>query len=492
MRHPNPLLLFAIASGAAGCLDFDQFLGHDGSGAAPADFARLATDASAPATDDLASPDLAALGDLQTPPDFAPDLDLADFALPLDSAPPPDFAAPDFALSPDFASIDFAAPDLVMPPDLQAPDGSAPALFASPLFSDTGCTANDVVIADWNGDKIPDVAIIGGTLQGQQVGGAVVFVNDGTGKLTQTALLPAGMNAGTVAAADWNGDQITDLAVGCGFPGTVTFFFGAGDGKGWNGPGPFMPRASSFVRALAAGDFNKDGKPDLAVSLSIEPGPGELIAVLPGNGNGTFAQTVFTNVSASQSHLIAANLDGDNALDLATSAIGAQAFGTLLGNGNGTFQPVTLYQVAGTEPGGVAVADLNGDNALDLVAVYNVNMQGTVLPLINTGNGTLKATMPITTPSHTSRAIAAADFDLDGLPDVVIGSDASDQLNAGNILLLSGAGGGRLSPATATTINVKTRALAAADLNGDGKSDLVVAYGDVGTGGVLVLLNQKH
>ena len=118
-----------------------------------------------------------------------------------------------------------------------------------------------------------------------------------------------------------------------------------------------------------AGDFNGDGRPDLAVA---NYGSND-VSVLLGNGDGTFQPQVTYAVGSSPVALVAGDFNGDGRPDLAVANYGANDVSVLLGNGDGTFQPQVTYAV-GSSPTALVAGDFNGDGRTDL-AVANLDSQ---------------------------------------------------------------------------------------------------------------------
>jgi hypothetical protein len=216
--------------------------------------------------------------------------------------------------------------------------------------------------------------------------------------------------------------------------------------------------------SVVVGDLNNDGKPDVAVGASAG------IYILLGNGDGTFQtplqfslpqQPSSVDFNFASRHLVVADFNGDGKLDLAegNSAV------VLLGNGDGTFQAPVSYGV----PGPLAVGDLNGDGRPDL-AIKRVG--GGVSILLSNGDGTFRAETKVPSGLGRGGGIVIADFNGDGMLDLAVGDPD------GFTILLGKGDGTFASPACGGTCSgAGGRPLAAGDLNGDGKVDLVSSFG---------------
>jgi FG-GAP-like repeat len=240
--------------------------------------------------------------------------------------------------------------------------------------------------------------------------------------------------------------------------------------------------AAGGARGIAAGDFNGDGLPDLAVTFEF----GSDIQVSINQGGGKFGPPVSYPVQGQPLGIAVGDFNGDGKLDLAVTNIYGLALGILLGNGDGTFQPAYGVQ-AGLDSYGVAVGDFNGDGKLDVVAVQETSGQNLSV-LLGNGDGTFQ--LPVFYGAGKNPvAVVVADFTNDGKLDVAV----ADETNACSVLL--GNGDGTFQAALAAKTGVQPNSLAAGDFNGDGLPDLAVldecgTGSGCTTGGISILLSN--
>jgi Bacterial Ig-like domain (group 3)/FG-GAP-like repeat len=325
---------------------------------------------------------------------------------------------------------------------------------ASPYLLTTG---------DFNGDGIPDLAVSNGDISGQTVN---VLLGNGDG--TFQAPHPYQVLEGPlgIASGDFNADGNLDLAVACFQPGNqgVSVLLGNGDGS-FQAQQPYPIGVEPI--AVAVGDFNSDGAPDLAVVDFA----GSLIVLL-NNGDGTFTPERQTFPAGTEPMaIVVGDFNGDGNLDVAVVGHFSQVQ-VLLGNGDGTFQPAKAYDT-GRFPFGIAVGDLNGDGILDL-AVTNL-MDSSVSVLLGNGDGSFTTLPPIDIGVPIGPAgIVIADFNGDGVPDLAVSTGIS---NGDTVTVLLGNGDGTFQQLHRYPLPVggDPIGLVTADFNGDGVPDLAAA-----------------
>jgi len=295
---------------------------------------------------------------------------------------------------------------------------------------------------------------------------------------TGTLLLPGvpepsvGSDPTSVTAGDFNGDGKLDLAVTNGGFNTVSVLLGNGDGT-FQAAVTYL--TGSGPASVTSEDFNGDGKLDLAVAVfGSQDGP-SYVSVLLGNGDGTFQAAVTYAAGSRPNSVTSGDFNGDGKLDLAVanSNLGPpparDSVSVLLGNGDGTFQAAVSYS-AGTAPGSVTSGDFNGDGKPDLV-VANFD-SNTVSVLLGNGDGTFQAPVSYLAGASPS-SVTSGDFNGDGKPDLVVAN-----YNSSTVSVLLGNGDGTFQAAASYDVAGDFAAsVTSGDLNGDGRLDLAVANG---------------
>ncbi len=280
----------------------------------------------------------------------------------------------------------------------------------------------------------------------------------------------AGSGPDSVAVGDFNGDGKPDLAVANYGDGTVSVLLGNGDGTF---QAAVSYGAGSGPASVAVGDFNGDGKADLVVANSTDG----TVSVLLGNGDGTFQAAVNYGAGSGPASVAVGDFNGDGKADLVVGNCNDGVVSVLLGNGDGTFQAAVSYGT-GSGPASVAVGDFNGDGKADLaVATYT---DGTVSVLLGNGDGTFQAAVSYGTGSNPA-SVAVGDFNGDGKADLAVANYGD-----GTVSLLLGNGDGTFQAAVNYGTGSNPASVAVGDFNGDGEADLAVANYNDGTVSVLL------
>jgi hypothetical protein len=276
-----------------------------------------------------------------------------------------------------------------------------------------------------------------------------------------------------IAAADFDGDGRIDLAVTSLFNGSLTLFPGDSSYlRPATQPGDAWP-----AREIEAGDVNGDGLSDLVLSSASQP---ERKRLLLGKKRGGFAPPVDFDAGG-RSEFLLSDVNDDGAADVVSIADAPWEVAIAISNGDGTLRPPTLVgsRSATAEPGNVVAADVDGDGNIDLVIVHAIQGSGYELEILTgRGDGTFQAPRMISLAGSATSVspppvVRVADLNYDGRPDIVIGGAILEGRNLAIVFLHQPDGSFRQLEPFAT--EASSDDMVAADFGGDRSIDLAFA-----------------
>jgi hypothetical protein len=352
--------------------------------------------------------------------------------------------------------------------------------FADAVHYPSGDKTYAVLSGDLDGDGHDDLVAAN-----EQASSLSVYLGtgDGSGTLATvasevTAFLTGAFPTGG-AIADVNHDGIPDVITADYHGDSVSVLLGTGAGA-LAAKVTYPTVAGAETANLAVGDLNGDGNVDVIAAnpSTRQDSPPGSVAELLGRTDGTFAPAVIMQVGiagTTKPYSVAiGDFDGNGTKDVAIADLINGPIIVKLGRGDGTFQPEVTYPAGGTGPYTLITIDVNLDGKLDLVTANRGSSDVSVL--LGRGDGTFRKPIVSTTgPLTNPFSIAVADFNLDGVPDVVTANFGS-----GTASVLLGLGNGRFEPPfsagpTATSRGQISYGVATGDFNGDGKPDLATA-----------------
>jgi hypothetical protein len=369
-----------------------------------------------------------------------------------------------------------------------------------------------IAAADFNSDGKLDLLLTG------NFAGLYVLLGNGDGTFQPVIGTLTGAAIVDPVVADVNGDGKPDVLGLSNNPAFLFEFLGHGDGT-FAGVVQIPVGSLNPFGPMISGDFNGDGKADVAASGSANAG--NAIGVLLGNGDGTFQSPVVTALQQPPTNMVKGDFNNDGKLDLVVGSFSGGETSLFLGNGDGSFQPPLSVAPFG---GNLGVADFNGDGSLDLAiaasfaVIFLNNGNGTFTSaesylgdglsiagdfngdgkpdlatgnsvLLGNGNGTLQGNPAVIAGGYVLSAGVSADFNTDGIPDIAVTNGADFNGGTAVSVLLSD-GTGRLLAENSYSVSLPPYAIATSDLNGDGKLDLVVIAADVSGWSLNVLLGN--
>ena len=355
--------------------------------------------------------------------------------------------------------------------------GNGDGTFQPPSL--TSCTWGSIEVADFDGDGISDVLVWSDT-RGSVRLSVLAGNGDGTLRPPRNAVLNGFGQFAAIwcVAGDFDGDGKSDLAFSASSPGQLTVLMATGGGGFRVGAGLTAPSTVSLY-PIGSGDFNADGRLDLIVGRGT--GTSMDLHVIFGSGDGNFPKAVYYPLAGVSSILSMAALDYDrdgynDLVLLGYSPDRVAHLFTHFGNGDGTFRLAGDTNTGFADGSGFAprfmMADLNGDGTPDAAA----GGSGFVSVFSGAADGSFSGTPSVAVGGQPS-SVVIADFDSDGMKDLAY-------LSGSGVSLMKGNGDGSFqagveiapsSPGADTREGANAGVLAAADLDGDGRLDLVNA-----------------
>jgi hypothetical protein len=325
------------------------------------------------------------------------------------------------------------------------------------------------VTGDFNRDGKLDIATVN---ESQSNGEMLVYLGNGDGTFQRPKTYITGSYPYGIVAGDFNHDGKLDLAVTNYLSNTISIFLGKGDGN-FTSFGSFATDKGPF--GINVADYNGDGNLDLAVADQ----QGAPTDIFLGNGDGTF-QAPIKLPDLAAFDLVTADFNHDGRLDLAAFYdYPSDEFSVMFGNGDGTFQPPVYYQL-GFAFNTLTGVDFNGDGNLDLA--FPGYEKAEVLVALGNADGTFQAPQAYSAPEN-ALWITNGDVNGDGKPDLLVSSEFDYDYNDcefGCIGVLLGNGDGTFqAPVTfGGPAGYNIGSAIVGDFNNDGKADVV------GSGGV--------
>jgi hypothetical protein len=349
--------------------------------------------------------------------------------------------------------------------------------FAPAVSFDVGPGPAYATGVDANGDGKTELLISANT--GDST--LTVLTNNGSGGFGSNDTLNVGSSPLCVVVADVNGNGRPALISANFGDGTLTVL--TNNGSGGFGSNDTLV-VGAFPTYVAAADVNGDGKIDLICANYGDNGSGSTLTVLTNNGRGRFVLATTPSVGNGPYAVVAVDVNGDGKMDLISADAVDSTLTVLTNNGSGRFGFYATLPV-GTFPQSVAAADVNGDGKKDLISANTTGGTLTVLTNNDSGQFGLNATLNVGLSTNSAPAsVVAADVNGDGKMDLI-----SANFGDNTLTVLTNNGSGRFGLSSTLDAGQGPNSVTAVDVNGDGLPDLVIA--DYIDDAILLLLNTN-
>ncbi|MBD3178320.1 MAG: T9SS type A sorting domain-containing protein [Candidatus Latescibacteria bacterium] len=338
-------------------------------------------------------------------------------------------------------------------------DAAETNLFEGPILYLMDNGPESITSNDFDGDGNIDLAVAN-----EHSCNIAVMLGNGDGYFGTAVYYSTGNSTDprSITSADFDGDGNIDLLTANNSTGDVAILLGNGDGT-FISPSYYL--SGYHPNFVISSDFDSDSNMDVAVSNGGE----NAVAILLGNGDGSFDAPVSYSADSIPRSITAGDFDSDGKLDLATGNYGSANLSVLMGNGDGTFDAAVNYN-ADDQPRSITSCDLNGDGELDL-AVANGGADN-ISVLSGNGDGTFAAAVNYPADDYPISVICG-DFNIDGITDL-----AAANAYTHTVSILLGSGDGSFEMAVNFGSDLKPHDLISSDFNGDGDPDLAVANFD--------------
>lgn len=331
--------------------------------------------------------------------------------------------------------------------------------------------------ADFNGDGIPDFVI--GQSSASTALGLVVFLGESNGSLGKGVIYAQDDTLSYVAVGDLYQDGKADIVASNSTTGDVEVLRGNGDGTF---QAPISISLPGITNGLVVADLNGDGWPDVAAA-----GKDSVVYILLNNGQGSLALAGTYPISAAGGELVTADFNHDGKPDLAIALTSTSRVAILLGNGNGSFSAAPDYDTTLSSVYGIAAGDLNNDVNPDLVVTSP--SAGSIAVALGNGTGAFgapaiyAASLLQSQLNASPEEVALSDVNDDGQLDIIYANSGYSSVG-----VLFGSDAGSFSGPSEFATGGGAFGVAIADFNNSGRPDVVTA--DAHFTGVSVLYNM--